>query len=117
MLCLHSEEPGCNGHAKSLFNTAAEEGKLDVLKWGEDYRYKLKKILGRNTIPIAALYGHLEVVKYLRQLDIYWDELTCVFAAGIGHLEMLKWAGANQCPWDEYTCAKAAGSGHLELLK
>ena len=101
MLCLHSEEPGCNGHAKSLFNTAAEEGKLDVLKWGEDYRYKLKKILGRNTIPIAALYGHLEVVKYLRRLEIPWDEWACSNAAKNGHLELLKWARANQCPRNE----------------
>tara|TARA_B110000093_G_C12720186_1_gene305854 strand:+ start:216 stop:473 length:258 start_codon:yes stop_codon:yes gene_type:complete len=83
----------------------------------EDSGYKLKEMLGQHIIKDAAKNGHLEVVKYLRQLDIYWDELTCVFAAGIGHLEMLKWAGANQCPWDEYTCAKAAGSGHLELLK
>ena len=64
-VCLDSEETGCNGHARSLFNTAAKDGKLDVLKWGEKSGYELKEMLGQtNTIADAALHGHLEVVKY-----------------------------------------------------
>ena len=32
-VCLHSEESGCDGHVKSLFNTAAKEGKVEILIW------------------------------------------------------------------------------------
>jgi hypothetical protein len=28
-----------------------------------------------------------------------------MWAAMFGHLEVLKWARANGCPWDEETCA------------
>ena len=121
-MCLHSEESGCDSHtqynhARSIFNTAAKEGKVEILIWGEDSSYELDTMLTCNTIADAALNGHLEVVKYLRLLDIPWDEETCAYAALNGHLELLKWARTNQCPWNERTCANAAKNGHLELLK
>ena len=116
-LCLDSEEePGCNGRARSLFMIAAIEGKVDVLKWGEDSGYKLNILLDQNTIADVASNGHLEVVKYLRKLGVKWDFLTCTFAAENGHLELLKWARANQCPWNIWTCRGAAWNGDLELL-
>jgi hypothetical protein len=103
-LCLDSEEePGCFGRARSLFRIAAIEGKADVLKWGEDSGYKMKNLLDQNTIADVASNGHLEMAKYLRQLGIPWDFLTCANAAENGHLELLKWARANQCPCGEYT--------------
>ena len=117
-VCLHSEEVGRDGHAVSLFRTAAEEGKLEILKWGEDSGYELKNMLNSDTIiEHVMLNGHLEVVKYLRSLVIPWDRWTCANVALNGHLELLKWARTNQCPWDEWTCAHAALNGHLELLK
>jgi len=114
---LHWEEPGCDSRARSLFKTAAIEGKLEILKWGEHSGYKLNTILDCDIMVQAALHGHLEVMKYLRQLGISWNERTCAMAAKNGHLELLKWARANQCPWDAWTCAYAAMNGHLELLK
>jgi len=69
-VCLHSEEPGCDSRAESLFKTAAIEGKLEILIWGKDAGYELDTMLKWNIITKAALNGHLEVVKYLRQLDI-----------------------------------------------
>ena len=116
-VCLHLEETDCDSHAESVFKTAAKEGKLDILMWGEDSGYELDTMLNCDIIVCAALNGHLEVVKYLRQLDIPWDEDTFRYAALSGHLELLKWARANQCPWDEDTCSNAARNGHLELLK
>ena len=68
--------------AKSLFETAAKGGKLDVLKWGEDlFFYDLKNMLNEKTVAGAALNGHLAVVKYLRTLCISWDSDTCAHAA------------------------------------
>ena len=102
---------------KALFYTAARDGKLNVLKWGKDSGYDLKKMLNAEAIAMAAWHGHLEVVQYLRMLDISWDELTCAHAAFNGHLELLIWARAKKCPWNEGTCASAAQNGHLETLK
>ncbi len=127
-----------------LFNTAARDGKLNILKWGTDSGYDLKNVLNARTIANAAFNGHLEVVQYLRTLgisrnagtcahaayngylvllkwtranDCPWDERICSCAAQNCHLQTLKWARVNQCPWDERTCARAAENGHLELLK
>ena len=142
--CLQSDEPHCYSsffglethccsRANILFRTAALEGKLEILIWGEDSGYELKKLLGyrvgsreysihpprnnQNIIAYAARKGHLNVVQYMRKLGIGWDERTCRFAAMNGHLELLKWCRANQCTWDDRTCAYAALNGHFELLK
>ena len=114
-LCLDME--GSYTLAESLFNTAARNGKLNVLKWGEESGYELDNFFCEDGIADAALYGHLEVVKYLRMLGISWDERTCESAANSGHLKLLKWCRANHCPWNKDTCSNAASNGHLELLK
>ena len=116
-LCLDIEGSYCNTRTTQLFQAAASDGKLDVLKWGLESGYELNTFLDEDEIADAALNGHLEVVKYLRKLGISWDETTCSNAAANGHLVLLKWCRANQCPWDERTCANAAGNGHLELMK
>ena len=89
-LCLHSEEPGCDSHAVSLFRIAATEGKLEILIWGEDSRNELETMLHSLTIVHAALNGHLEVLKNLSQIDILWNKQTCRTAAENGHLKLLK---------------------------
>ena len=50
-----------------LFQAAASNGKLDVLKGAEESGYELDKIFDEDGIADAALHGHLEVVKYLRK--------------------------------------------------
>ena len=116
-LCLGTERPNCDTRAIKLFQTAAKNGQLEVLKWGQGSGYELESILDKGDIANVAQNGHLEEVKYLRQLSVLWDEDTCESAAYSGHLELLKWARANQCPWNEETCTSAAINGHLELLK
>jgi len=88
-LCLATERP------EELFETAARDGKLHVLKWGKDSGYDLYDILDEDTVAGAALNGHLKVVQYLRTLGISWNSDTCANAANNGHLELLKWARAN----------------------
>jgi len=116
-LCLDMEGLNNNARAGPLFQAAASNGKLDILKWGEESGYELDNILDKDGIAVAALNGHLEVVKYLRKLGIPWNVGTYSNAAKNGHLELLKWCRANQCPWNEMTCSLAALNGHLELLK
>ena len=58
-LCLDTERPDCNSRAKLLFQTAASDGKLEVLKWGQGSRYELKSMLEEGDIADAAFYGHM----------------------------------------------------------
>ena len=60
-LCLDNERLSWNNKIK-LFNTAARDGKLNILKGGDDSGYDLKHRLDEDTIA-AALNGHLEVVQ------------------------------------------------------
>ena len=104
-MCLATERPDGNVRvkplfAKFLFNSAARNGKLDLLKWGDDSVYDLKQLLDADTVADAALNGRLEVVQYLRTLGISWNNNTCANAVRNGHLDLFKWARANQCSWD-----------------
>ena len=116
-LCLGTERPNCDTRATKLFQAAAKNGQLEVLKWGQGSGYELESMLDKGDISCVAKNGHLEVVKYLREIGVSWDENTCAGAANGCHLELLKWARVNQCPWNELTCTEAACSGHLALLK
>ena len=65
----------------------------------------------------AAMRGHLEVLKVLREYGCLWDENTCYVAARNGHFDVLQWARASGCPCGAKTCAFAAAGGHLEVLQ
>jgi hypothetical protein len=54
------------------------------------------------------------VLKWARENDCEWGDLTCSNAAKGGHLEVLKWARANGCPWDAKTRNIAANLGYVE---
>lgn len=94
-----------------------------------------------NSMMLAARYGSVEVMKFLRSVgvaypaviyqDIYnlasiqhlrsvgcdWNVNSCEEYAMEGALECLKYAHENGCPWDEHVCAAAARHGHLECLQ
>ena len=46
-----------------------------------------------------------------------WDAEACSTAAIYGHLEHLKYLHDNGCPWDSETCKNSAQSGNIECLK
>jgi len=96
--CLDTEESNYDDRIGPLFQAAASDGKLDELKWGDESGYCVSGVLDEDDIADAAVNGHLEVVKYLRNLGIKWDADTCINASKNGHLELLKWCRANQCP-------------------
>ena len=73
-LCLGIEVSNNITHARPLFQAAARCGKLDVLIWGEESGYELQNMLDdEDTIRKAALNGHFNVVRYLRELGIPSD--------------------------------------------
>jgi len=70
-----------------------------------------------RTCALAALDGHLEVLRWAREHGCPWDNRTCYAAAACGHLEVLRWARERGCPWHSLTCDKAFLGGHLVVLK
>ena len=65
----------------------------------------------------AAMLGCVKLLKWTRENNLDWSELTCQYAALNGRLPALKYLHENGCPWDSYTCAQAARNGHLPALK
>ena len=57
----------------------------------------------------------LQLIVQRGDLDDDSDSL-CMWAAEKGQLEILKWLRENDFRWDEVTCAEAAYGGHLEVL-
>ena len=65
----------------------------------------------------AAKGGRLEILKWLREQGADWSMDTCAYAAKKGHLDVLKWLRENGCPWNRLTCIMAAHQGHLEVVQ
>ena len=119
-----------NKYGAELFVSACTKlGSLSGLKWVKEEK---NYIFDKMTCAYAALGGHFELLKYIRNEGCYWNEWTCAFAAKGGHLELLKWLREepegdkerspwnrrkNRCKWNEWTCEYAAEGGYLEILK
>ena len=97
---------------------AARNGHINCLKIAKKYGFEWTARL----YGIAAYYGHLETIKWIKNADLNsspnWNTSICSSAALNGHLDIIKWARTySPCPWDVWTCAYAAEGGHLETLK
>jgi hypothetical protein len=71
---------------------------------------------------VAARFGRLEVLQYLKEQGCHWSKETCTLAAVGGHLLLLQWMRTTtdrwgRCPWDEQTCVSAVFHGHLHILQ
>ena len=106
---------------KRVLYVAACEGYLEVFEkyWSQGPRKKLRELWDKNTIDWAALYGRLEVMKWLRAKGCPWDRYTSSKAADRGQLEVLQWMRGQDppCPWNSDVCYEAASAGHLEVLR
>jgi hypothetical protein len=69
-----------------------------------------------TTCSAAALFGNVELLRWLREHDCPWDEESCRRAAAFEHFETLKWLRQHHCPWDEQTMGEAAYTGNMEML-
>ena len=93
----------------------AKTNKLDVLKW---IREKKKCEWSAGTINRAAEHGNLEMVKYCVANECPIDAFACANAALEGHLECLKYLREEaKAPWDRKTAHWAARNGHLHILE
>jgi len=67
-----------------------------------------------STTRAAARGGHMEVLKWLRSKYCTWGGVVEAAAEG-GHLEVMKWLRSIGAQWND-TCTAAARGGHLEIL-
>ena len=102
--------------SQNILEYAAISGNVDIVKWAQknfDVTFQLNKALRK-----AVVYGNLDVVKYLKDQDLYdWNSEVCSIAASYGCFEILKWAYENGTPLDETAASDAARSGNLNILK
>ena len=99
----------------NTFYTAAMKSDATRDKWLEEERANVR----RNGCALAAKYGNLEALQWLRSHDCRWDSDVCTEAAAGGHLHILHWARSQSppCPWNEWVCTMAAMNGQLDVLQ
>ena len=93
----------------------AETNKLELLKWAREEK---KCEWDEWTINAAAEQVNMEMVKYCVANECSIDIHACAFAALKGHLECLKYLREEgKARWDSWTAAWAAHNGHLHILE
>ena len=93
----------------------AKTNKLELLKW---IREEKKCDWDYRTINMAAYQGNLEMVKYCVANKCPMNEYACARAAVNGHLECLKYLREEaEAPWDWRIATWAAQNGHLHILE
>lgn len=96
VLSVQSELLGL-GFSQKVMTYAGKGGSIDTVNF-------LKKTFGLKLTPalfaMAAFFGRLDLMKYLKSQGCRWDKRVCWMAAHNGHLEALKWARSERCPWD-----------------
>ena len=71
--------------ARELVLNAAHSGRVEVLKWLIEFRENCEDTLDEGTTATAAIGGHLETLKLLREHGCLWEAFTCECAAEFGH--------------------------------
>jgi hypothetical protein len=100
---------------------AANEGRLDVLKWLFEKGCPMDLnlcTLGERCALGAVFSGNVHMLQWMKDNGMTgeWRESHMFSAANSGSLEVVKWLRANGCPWDEDACRRAA-RGHWDILQ
>lgn len=114
-----NEKHYLNGEWDKIYNLtswAAARNKLDVfqtLLLNGDY------IGNEKTVCMAACYGHVEIMKFIRDhTNCLWDEYTYNFAVNPNsNIKTLEYMKENKCPWDSYTYINAIKNDKFDFFK
>jgi hypothetical protein len=95
---------------------AAEEGRLDVLKWLFEKGCPMDHT---RCASRAAYTAHVHILQWMKDNGMTgeWCDYHMWSAASRGHLDVVKWLHANGCPWDEDACDCAAEYKHWDTLQ
>ena len=64
-----------------------------------------------NVCFLAALHGHLEVLRWARSQGCPWNKSLTWTAAMSGQLKVLVWLIKEECPYNKRQCREAAARG------
>lgn len=133
--CDAAENAAFNGHIhllewafkdkendlSGIYNCAALNGQIDVLKWGLENNITIGEESDENDISCvcnaAAEGGQKDTLDWLRKNNFKWDTFTTAGAARGGHLELLQWLRAEGCPWSPNVYVQAVKRGNFEMIK
>ena len=73
--------------------------------------------LTKATASSAAKSGSVECLQFIHDNKGEWDEFTAVLAAFKGSVDCLRYAHENKCPWNKSVPSTAAAHNNLECLK
>ncbi len=109
-----------NIHVKdeySIFHRVWKYPEVSELTCSINYKYEYSRWY--IIFYIAAINGHLEVVKWLSNIHKYDNKFILSSVAKRGHLQLVKWLYNNigVCKQDITAMYKAARNGHLEVVK
>jgi hypothetical protein len=106
----HVRERGIEDVGKYELNNIVIRGKMDCLKYLNDVM-DLSGIWSPVVCKLAAQYGRLDMLEYLRELGCPWDEGVGHMACMFNHLDCLKFAHENGCKMDYDTILYAEKYG------
>jgi hypothetical protein len=107
-------EKGCGQYSETV-TSAIRSGRKDVI----EYALENGCHCPTDCRVTAAAAGDLEILRYLEDKFLGYDHRVrvCELAAVEGHLDILRYAHENGYPWDGDSCRAAARNGHLSILK
>lgn len=100
---------------RDMMCVAARSGNLNMLKWLCDkgcnkYQHSDFSFIISNLYEIAAVTGHLDIIKWIHSLDqstyTKWD--IPYYATIGGHLDIIKWSLDNDIKLDHYSVSTPA---------
>jgi len=105
----------CRCFGSEFTTNLASGGHLKCLIWAHQQGCLIEK---DNAIEGAASGGHIHVIRWLRSpvVGCDWTPKLCSIAAMNGHLTLLKWLKQEHCPWSENMFSAAARKGHVQVL-
>lgn len=95
--------------------SAVAGGSLELV---EDYYSKYPHTFRDDLCVLAAIHGHLDILKWLcRKLACRWDAEAVREAMRKGHIDIARWAVEHGCPSYSGLADDAARWGNLEMLQ
>ena len=70
-----------------------------------------------NICKYAARHNKLSILRWARDMGLYWNEETIEEAIKNGNFNILKWAHQKGCPWDSRTCSAALSHRYFHIFK
>jgi len=94
---VHMETIQASGCGDDAFEGDLANGHLACCQW-----------LHCQAVPLCylvAIYGNLEILKWLRSHDCPWCDSAVTTGALMNHWEVVVWAVENGCPYNEQDVA------------